>query len=203
VTQANAGLENERLEGFEVGLNWQPVNPLVLSVTAFDNRVENAIANVTIGENLRQRRNLPAIEAQGIEGNLGLALGKVSLDASLAYTDAVIDGEGPSLSLDGNRPPQTPDFAASATLAWEPAAGWRLAATLRHTAAQFEDDQETDVLPAVTTLDAFAEIPVWRDFSLVLRGENLTDEEIVTRNAGGSIDLGVPRTVWAGLRYGF
>jgi outer membrane receptor protein involved in Fe transport len=203
VTQANAALENERLEGFEVGVDWQAGEILSLSLTAFDNRVENAIANVTIGENLRQRRNLPAIEAQGIEGNLGLALGKVSLDASLAYTDAVIDGEGPSLSLDGNRPPQTPDFAASATLAWEPAAGWRLAATLRHTAAQFEDDQETDVLPAVTTLDAFAEIPVWRDFSLVLRGENLTDEEIVTRNAGGSIDLGVPRTVWAGLRYGF
>jgi hypothetical protein len=34
----------------------------------------------------------------------------------------------------------------------------------------------------------------------VLRGENLTGETIVTRNQGGSIDLGVPRTVWAGLR---
>jgi hypothetical protein len=37
----------------------------------------------------------------------------------------------------------------------------------------------------------------------VLRGENLTDEDIVTRNQGGSIDLGVPRTAWLGLRYGF
>ncbi|KPP92892.1 TonB-dependent receptor [Erythrobacter sp. HL-111] len=203
VTQANAALENERLEGFEVGVDWQAGEALAVSLTAFDNRVENAIANVTIAENLRQRRNLPAIDAQGVEGNLRLALGTVSLDASLAYTDAVIDGQGPALPLDGNRPPQTPDFAASATLAWRPAAGWRLAATLRHTAAQFEDDQESDVLPAVTTLDAFAEIPVWREFSVVLRGENLTDEDIVTRNAGGSIDLGVPRTVWAGLRYGF
>ncbi|QIQ87039.1 TonB-dependent receptor [Erythrobacter sp.] len=203
VTQANAALENERLEGFEVGLDWQAGEALQVSLTAFDNRVENAIANVTLEANLRQRRNLPAIEAQGIEGNLALALGQVSLNASLAYTDAVIAGEGPSLPLDGNRPPQTPDFAASATLAWEPAAGWRLAATLRHTARQFEDDQESDVLPAATTLDAFAQIPLWRAFSLVLRGENLTDEEIVTRNAGGAIDLGVPRTLWAGLRYGF
>jgi outer membrane receptor for ferric coprogen and ferric-rhodotorulic acid len=39
--------------------------------------------------------------------------------------------------------------------------------------------------------------------SLTVRGENLTDEAIVTRNQGGSIDLGVPRTVWLGLRYGF
>ena len=203
VTQANAALENERLEGFEIGVDWQASDALALSLTAFDNRVENAIANVTLAPNLRQRRNLPAIDAQGIEGNVRLALGRVSLDASLAYTDAAVDGEGPSLPLDGNRPPQTPDFAASATLAWEPSAGWRLAATLRHTAKQFEDDQENDVLPAATTLDAFAEIPVGADFSFMLRGENLTGEKIVTRNAGGAIDLGVPRTVWAGLRYGF
>ena len=203
VTQANAELENERLEGFEIGLDWQAGEVLALSLTAFDNRVENAIANVTLEPNLRQRRNLPAIDAQGVEGNMRLALGTVSLDASLAYTDAVIDGEGPSLPLDGNRPPQTPDFAASATIAWAPADGWRLAATLRHTAEQFEDDRETEALPAVTTLDAFAQIPVSGKFSFVLRGENLTDEEIVTRNSGGAIDLGVPRTLWAGLRYGF
>lgn len=203
VTQANAALENERLEGFEIGFDWQAGEAVALSLTAFDNRVENAIANVTLTPTLRQRRNLPAIEAQGVEARLDAALGQVSLLASLAYTDATIEGEGASLPLDGNRPPQTPDFAASATLAWEPAAGWRLAATLRHTAAQFEDDQESEILPAATTLDAFASVPVMGDLSVVLRGENLLDEEIVTRNSGGAVDLGVPRTVWLGLRYGF
>ena len=202
VTQANAALENERLEGFEIGLNWQPVNPLVVSLTAFDNRVENAIANVTIAPNLRQRQNLPAIKAQGIEGALALQLGKVSLDASLALTDAQIAGEGASLTLDGNRPPQTPEFSASTTLAWQPREGWRLAATLRHVGAQFEDDQETDVLPSATTLDLFAQVPLRGRFSLVARAENLLDETIVTRNAGGSIDLGVPQTFWLGLRFG-
>ena len=203
VTQANAALENERLEGVEIGLNWQPVNELVVSVTAFDNEVENAIANVTLAPNLRQRQNLPAIEARGIEGALALALGDVSFDASLAYTDARIAGEGASLALDGNRPPQTPEFSASATLAWQPSERVRLAATLRHVGAQFEDDQETDSLPAVTTIDLFAQAPIAGRFSLVARAENLLDETIVTRNSGGSIDLGVPRTVWLGLRYGF
>ena len=203
VTQANAALENERLEGFEIGLNWQPVNELVVSITAFDNEVENAIANVTIAPNLRQRQNLPAIEARGIEGTLALALGDVSLDASLAYTDAQIAGEGASLALDGNRPPQTPEFSASATLAWQPSERVRLATTLRHTGAQFEDDQETDSLPAATTIDLFAQAPIAGRLSLVVRAENLLDETIVTRNSGGSIDLGVPRTVWLGLRYGF
>ena len=74
---------------------------------------------------------------------------------------------------------------------------------MRHVAAQFEDDRETDRLAPATTLDAFLAAPLWGRLSLTLRGENLTDEEIVTRNQGGSIDLGVPRTVWLGLRYGF
>ncbi|MBD2842817.1 TonB-dependent receptor plug domain-containing protein [Erythrobacter rubeus] len=203
VTQANAALENERLEGFEVGLTWQPVSSVVLSLTAFDNRVEDAIANVTLEPNLRQRQNLPAIDAQGVEGGLAVKLGEVSLDASLAYTDATIDGEGASIALDGNRPPQTPEFAASTTLAWEPAEGWRIAGTLRHISAQFEDDQETDLLKPATTVDFFAEAPLRDRLSLVVRGENLLDEEIVTRNSGGAIDLGVPLTVWIGLRFGY
>ena len=203
-TQANAGLVNERLEGFEVGLDWQPVNAVVLSVTAFDNEVENAIANVTVGPNLRRRANLPAIEARGIEASVAAKFGTVSLDGSLAWTDAEVRGEGASAALDGNRPAQTPEFAATLTLGWRPAAGWQVAGTLRHVAAQFEDDLESDVLPAATTIDAFLSAPLGRTgLSLVLRAENLTDEAIVTRNQGGSIDLGVPRTLWAGVRYGF
>ncbi|MBA4045133.1 MAG: TonB-dependent receptor, partial [Erythrobacter sp.] len=202
-TQANAALENERLEGFEIGLDWQPVSALVLSVTAFDNEVENAIANVTIAPNLRRRENLPAITARGIEASVAARLGTFSLDGSLAWTDAKARGEGASLELDGNRPAQTPEFAASMTLGWQPVAGWNVAATLRHVSAQFEDDREIDSLPAATTIDAFVAAPLAGKLSLVARAENLTDEAIVTRNQGGSIDLGVPRTFWLGLRYGF
>lgn len=203
VTEANAALENERLEGFEIGLNWQPINELVLSVTAFDNEVENAIANVTIAPNLRRRENLPAITARGIEASVAAKLGPVSIDGSLAWTDAKVRGEGASLDLDGNRPAQTPEFAATLTLGWEPAQGWRLAGTLRHVSTQFEDDRETDSLAPATTIDAFLSAPLAGTLSVVVRGENLTDEAIITRNQGGSIDLGIPRTFWLGLRYGF
>jgi outer membrane receptor protein involved in Fe transport len=203
-TEANAALANERLEGFEAGLDWQAGDAVQLSLTAFDNRVNDAIANVTQRVNLRRRENLPAIAARGIEAGLGVTLARVTLNASLAYTDAEIEGTGRSAELDGNRPPQVPRWSGSATLAWQPADGWRLAATVRHVAAQFEDDLETDVLAPATTLDAFIEVPLGRSgFAAILRGENLTDTAIVTRNAAGSIDLGVPRTVWLGLRYGF
>ena len=203
VTQANADLENEKLEGFEIGVDLIPADGVNLSLTAFDNRVENAIANVTLQPNLRQRQNLPAIDAQGVEAALSAEMGAIRLFGSLAYTDATIEGQGPSLGLDGNRPPQTPRWAASATVSWSPKTDWQLALTLRHTGAQFEDDQETDRLEPATTLGLFAQVPVTEKLRFVLRGENLTDERIVTRNSRGAIDLGAPRTVWAGLRYGF
>jgi outer membrane receptor for ferric coprogen and ferric-rhodotorulic acid len=76
-------------------------------------------------------------------------------------------------------------------------------ATLRHVAGQFEDDLETDLLTSATTVDLFAQVPVAGRLSAVARVENLFDETIITRNQGGSIDVGVPQTVWIGLRYGF
>lgn len=203
VTQANAALENERLEGFEAGVDVMPAEGVQFSLTAFGNRVKNAIANVTLTPTLRQRQNLPAIDARGLELGASITRGQISFDGTLAYTDAEVDGRGDSLALDGNRPPQTPRWAAAATLAWKPAPRWQFAATLRHIGAQFESDRETDRLPPVTTLGAYAQVPLFQEFSLVLRGENLTGETIVTRNAGGALDLGVPRTLWAGVRYGF
>ena len=203
VTQANAELANEKLTGFEAGADLTPAAGLRLSVTAFDNRVKNAIANVTLAPNLRQRQNLPAIDARGIEAEIAFDRGPLRLDGSLAFTDSQVDGEGVSLALDGNRPPQVPRWSAAASIAYAPASGLVAALSLRHVGAQFEGDLEDDVLPAATTVGAFLGIPVASRLQLVLRGENLTDENVVTRNSGGSIDLGAPRTFWAGLRYGF
>ena len=201
-TRANAALRNERLRGFEAGIDFTPSSAITLSATAFDNRVRNAIANVTIAANIRERRNVDAVHARGLELGAQARFGALSIDGSLALTDAQVEASGASLALDGKRPAQTPKVAASGTLSWTPAQDWRLAATLRHAGRQFEDDLETDALPATTTLDAFAQIPLAGPISLVLRAENLTGERIVTRNQAGSIDLGVPRTVWAGVRVG-
>lgn len=207
VTEANAELENERLEGFEIGADFMPAEDVTLSVTAFDNRVKNAIANITLSENLRQRQNLPAIDAQGIEAAASARWGALHFSGSLGYTDAAVDGSGAAITLDGQRPPQTPKWAGSASVTWRPtnglANGWIASATLRHVGAQFESDQETDRLPPVTTLGAYVQAPLTKRLAIVLRGENLTNETIVTRNSGGAIDLGVPRTIWAGLRFGY
>ncbi|NVE95698.1 TonB-dependent receptor [Altererythrobacter lutimaris] len=202
VTQANAALENERLEGYEIGADLSLAPGVSFSLTAFDNEVEGAIANVTLEPNLRERQNLPAVSSQGLEAAAQVEMGRFLVQASAVWSDAKIKGEGASLALDGNRPPQVPRFAAAATASWQNEQGWQIAAQLRHTAKQFEDDRETDALPSATTLSGFAQIPLDGGLQLVLRGENLTDETIVTRNANGAIDLGAPRTFWIGLRYG-
>lgn len=201
-TQANAALKPERLRGFEGGAEIRPSHYLSLSLTAFDNRLKDAVANVTIASNTRQRQNVDGIRARGIEASAALAFGPFNLDGSLAWTRSRVEATGLQSALDGLRPAQVPKLGASATLAWTPHAGWRLAATLRHVGAQFEDDLQTDLLPAATTIDAYAQVPLGGPFALILRGENLTGETVVTRNQSGSIDLGTPRTLWAGLRVG-
>jgi outer membrane receptor protein involved in Fe transport len=199
-TRANATLANELLRGFEGGFDWRPDPAMSLQFTAFDNKVRQAIANVTIGTNLRERRNLDAVHARGIEAAARLRLGQIEWDGAISLVEARVEASGASLALDGKRPAQVPGFAANTTLAWRPAERWLLAASLRHTGAQFEDDLGVDRLPMATTLDAWASVPLSRQASLILRAENLTDTSVITRNVAGSIDLGSPRTLWAGLR---
>ncbi|MBB3358658.1 MULTISPECIES: TonB-dependent siderophore receptor [unclassified Novosphingobium] len=203
-TQRNPTLRNERLLGFEAGIDLTPAKGVMLSVTAFDNKVKDAIANVTLSSTgnttVRQRQNVAAVHARGVELGAEVTAGTVSFNGSLAWTDAKV--EAPGTALNGMRPAQTPRIAASGTLAWHPAPHWTGALTLRHVGLAYEDDLQTAPLRAATTLDAFAQVPLTSWASLVLRGENLFDTTIVTRNSGGTIDIGTPRTLWAGLRIG-
>lgn len=202
-TQANAALEPEKLRGFEGGIDFAVDDGLRFGFTVFDNQVKNAIANVTVGTNLRQRQNLDAITATGVEFSSSFQRGPWGLDASLALTDATVSGSGAALALDGKRPAQTPSFSGSVSASYRGGNGMNFSATLRHVADQFEDDLQTDLLTSATTVDLFGQVPVVGRLSAVARVENLFDATIITRNQGGSMDIGVPQTLWLGVRYGF
>jgi iron complex outermembrane receptor protein len=198
-TQANAALNPEKLKGVEAGIDLTPVRGVTLSATGFYNRLDDAIANVTIGTNLRQRRNVDRIAAKGIELTASGRMGAMLLSASYAYSRSSV--HAPGMAFDGFSPAQSPRHAASATLAWEPKAGPALSATLHYVSKQYEDDLQTDVLPDALTVDAVARLPLGHGVTLIARGENLFDKAVVTRNSGGSIDLGTPRTLWIGFRF--
>ncbi|MGZ3264092.1 MAG: TonB-dependent receptor [Croceibacterium sp.] len=200
-TQANENLKPERLVGYEAGIDWQPSDAFKLSLTAFNNKAKDAITNVTIGTNLRKRENIQAILAKGIELGAQVNVGKFGFDASVAYTHA--RQHGPGTDLDGFIPSQTPAWDESATVSYRPAEHMTFSATVRHVGKQYEDDKQTDVLPAATTVDLFGQVPLVDRLSFVVRAENLFDATVITRNQAGSEDLGTPRTLWAGFRYGF
>ncbi|WP_242125848.1 TonB-dependent receptor [Sphingobium sp. Sx8-8] len=210
-TGPNAALRPERLKGYEAGADLA-LGPVHLGVTLFRNMLDNAIANVTVSRTggvfplvgtvtgiYRQRQNVDRITASGVELTANARAGDFLLSASYAYSHSRV--HAPGRDFDGLRPAQTPAHAASATLAWEPERGPALSATLRYVRKQYEDDLQTDALPDALTVDAVARLPLGHGLTLVARGENLFDEQVVTRNAGGSIDLGTPRTLWIGFTF--
>lgn len=200
-TRANAGLKPEKLKGAEAGFDLRPTDGVTLGFTAFHNRLEDAIANVTIDTDLRRRQNVDAIVAKGFELMVKADMADVHFSASYAHNHGEVRASGVQAPLDGMRPAQSPRHMASATLGWRPVSGPELSATLRYVGEQFEDDVETDVLPAALTVDGMANIPIGPAIRLIARAENIFDENVVTRKAGGGIDLGTPRTLWIGIRF--
>lgn len=198
-TQANPGLRPEKLKGVEAGFDLKPAAGVSFSATAFYNRLDNAVANVTINATTRKRQNVDAIVAKGIELNANAKLQDFTLSASYAYTDSTV--KAPGQLFDHLRPAQTSRHSASGTLAWTPARGPSLSTTLRYVGKQYEDDLQTDALPHALTVDATASVPLAHGASLVGRVENLFDKAVYTRNAGGSIDLGTPQIFWIGIRF--
>lgn len=203
-TQANDALTPEKLKGVEAGVDVTPIAGVTLSATAFYNRLDDAIANVTLNATTRKRQNVDRIVAKGIELTAMGRVGDFLLSASYAYSHSTV--HAPGMGFDGFTPAQSPRHAASATLAWEPKQGPALSATLRYVSKQYEDDLQTDILPDALTVDSVARLPLGHGVSLVGRVENLFDEKVVTRsvttNGVNSMDLGTPQTFWIGVSFG-
>jgi outer membrane receptor protein involved in Fe transport len=213
-TAANPELRPERLRGAEAGMNWAS-GPLFVELTAFANRLEDAIANVTLGSGpgtfpgagfvgaggaYRQRQNIDAIRVHGIEASARWRQGPWSGTFSSSLADAAVHATGVSAPLHGLRPAQTPRFAASASLGWERS---RRSATLvlHYESARFEDDLNRQRLPSAFTVDGSAALPLSRDWSVVVQVENLLDTQVAAGVSGdGVIERASPRTFRVGLR---
>ena len=214
-TAANAALDPERLRGIDAGIDWTPGRGTKLSATLFANRLEGAIANVSLGSGpgvfpgvgfvaangvFRQRQNVQAIRTRGLEVDAGWASGPWRAGLSYALTDARLDADGPALALDGKRPAQVARHSASASLGWDRGA-LGLDATARFTGRQFEDDNNRRALPAALTFDGSARFAVSRHVTLEARAENILDKRVVaTLGADGTRERALPRTLWLGLR---
>ena len=201
-TAANAALAPETLTGVEGGITWTPAPRASLAATLFRNRLDDAIANVTLSSTptavQRIRRNLDAIRATGLEVDGSYAIGTVTARASWSHVDARV--AAPGNPLDGLHPAQTPRDAVSGTLGWSRGAA-ALSTTLRHVARQYDDDQNSRSLAPATTLDGYAALPVARGLTIEARAENLFDARVEAGISGANVvERATPRTLWLGIR---
>jgi outer membrane receptor protein involved in Fe transport len=214
-TAANAALDPEVLQGVEAGIDWTPADVARLSLTAFANRLDGAIANVTQGVGpgtfpgvgfvaagglYRKRENLDAIVSRGIELDGAWRDGPWSIDGSLALTHARIRDNGLAEFLDGERPAQVPAVQASLRGSWEDRG--RLASlSVRYIGEQDESEGDPEPLPDAWVVDAVGRWQIKGRLSLDLRAENVFDSRVVTSIlADGTRERGTPRTIWIGLR---
>jgi outer membrane receptor protein involved in Fe transport len=207
-TAANAALAPERLEGAEAGLEFRPAGTVRIGVTLFANRLEDGIANVTLGQGpgvfpgvgfvaaggtFRMRRNVGPLTSRGIEIDAGARRGRLGLAAGYSFADA---------EAGGLRPAQTPRHSLTATLSWQGQRGAYGALGMRYVSSQYEDDLNAQLIPDALTFDAAATIPLTRRLAIDLRGENLTDARVVAGISGaGIVERATPRTLWLGLRW--
>jgi outer membrane receptor protein involved in Fe transport len=111
-----------------------------------------------------------------------------------------MEGSNAAAFLDGLRPAQTPKYSGLLAVGWQQD-GKGAQLILRRVGAQFDDDLNTDLLKAATTLDASASWPLTHRLQLLARAENLTNALVMAGiNGDGSLERATPRTLWIGVR---
>jgi len=217
LTEANAALQPERLEGIEAGWAFEGER-LHLDATVFATRLENAIVNVTIGMGpgtfpragfvpaggvLRQRRNAGVISAEGLELTARFeATAALSLRAAVSATDARLDGGDQAAQLTGRRPAQAPIWSATAGADWTPRDRLTVSADLRWESRRFGDDLNSQVLDPAFVADVRADWRLNDHAGVYVALLNAFDEDVQTATTATGVDsLGPPRTIVFGLRW--
>jgi outer membrane receptor protein involved in Fe transport len=215
VTEANSALKPERLAGAEFGLG-QSFKGGQWSATAFVSRLRDAISNVTkasgpitdsvagfipAGGVLRQRQNVDAVNATGLEVSARYAL-TPSLDVRFeaVATRARMEGGGAAPQLTGLHPAQTPEAAALVGLSWKATSRLMLRTDLRYEGRRFDDDQNLRPLREGYSGSFAAEAQLNPQLSAFVTAENLGQRGQTGRDASGVISYAAPPTVRVGLR---
>jgi outer membrane cobalamin receptor len=194
VTLANDGLRPETLSGVEAGADWVGERTRV-SLTFYRNSLDDLITNVTRSVTpqliTRQRDNAGSALARGIEAKLTRRLGPLRFESAYLLADSRVST--------GQRIPQVAKQQGSAQFVYE-GGSTLLAAGVRASGLQFEDDLNSYLLPGYAVWHVTARQRLPRGFSLNLQVENLLNREIVAGYSPTPL-VGAPRLIRAGLRW--
>ena len=204
VTNANAALNAERLTGGEVGAGVQKFGErLFVRGNLFWSQIDDSIANVTLSTTpaliTRQRQNLGAIRARGLELS---AITKFARRWEVAgeylLTDSTVLSFPANRSLEGLLVPQVPrhQFNFQVTYA---NAKWLVGTQGRFVSRQFDDDQNTLPLERFFTIDAEASRAVSERVRLFVAFQNLNGSRYEISSTP-VFTVGPPVMVRAGAR---
>lgn len=215
ITEANAALTPEKLYGGEMGAGTR-AGPFSVDLTGFYNQVDDAILNVTLRHGpfvdpvagfvpadgvLRQRQNVGAVQAYGIEASAATSFsGPLGVQAAFSYTHARVDGGGATPQLDGLIPAGTPALVATGELIWRASPRIRLTADLRYESARFDDDQNLRRLNSAATVGLRMDYGVGPGATVFIAADNILDAAVATaQTAAGIISYGPPRVLMIGV----
>ena len=205
-TLANPALNPERLYGVEtgIGVNWRGGGG---SATVFYNRLNDAVANVTISATSAgttfMRENAGAVDANGVEAEARQILGAgITAEIAAAYTNARVNGGSAAPQLTGLRPAQTPRLTATSGLAWR-CERLSLHGDVRYESERFDDDRNTLRIAPSVSINARADWRLAGRASVFVRVDNLADAAIETgQTLPGVKTYDPPRAVLVGLSVG-
>jgi outer membrane receptor protein involved in Fe transport len=195
-TIANPDLTPERARSADVavaltGRLW------TMTTGAFWSVVDDAIANVTLSANQRQRRNAGDARATGIELDGEVRpLSRLWIRGSATIVDATFE-ESLEPAIDGKRLPQVPRVSVAASAVVKLPRDLDASVVWRALSEQFDDDRNVFELAAARTLDLRVAGRL-RQWGWALSIENVVDTRVevgrtplVTLAPGRSIRLGV------------
>lgn len=201
-TEANPDLDPETVRGAELAATLES-DRASLTLAPFLNEFDDAVTNVTLAPNSRQRRNLPGVRVRGVQMTLrweaspGLRL---RIDSLICDTE-VTRTDSSSTQLQGKRLAQVPRETVTAGLDWSPIPTTQLRIDARWSGEQFEDDENALTLGSATTLAIGLRHRFTPNAEAFLSIENLLDERIETgRTADSLVAIAPPRLTHAGLR---
>lgn len=216
-TAANESLRPETLWGGDIGIAWQRGDSTI-AATLFVNRLDGAIANVTLSSggglfpgvgfvsasgSYAQRRNLDAIISKGIEIRLQQKFGLFDVRASYVFVDSTIRASGDATVLNGLSPPQIARHQASTEVQFN--RDFRMGslagtATMRYAGGRNEDDLGLRRLAGAFTADLRLAWRLSQTLRLEGRVANFFNRRVpVSISSSGIVEQGSPRSFWLGL----
>ncbi len=220
ITEANNGLENERIVGVDLSFTWSSEHALA-AATLFRNDIHDPVINATVtttpgfntefgvfipgGGSLRQRRNVDRVETWGMEIDTELTIAEsASIRAAYLFTSPKIKKSTVSPILEGNRLAQVARHQGTIGLELQPNDRISFTVDVLASSNQFEDDLNSRVLNSVVTVDTQLSYKINDGIEAYVAAENLFDTRIEAgRSASGLVTLGAPIFLWVGLRLAY